>query len=333
MEWTRGHIIGHGATAAVSAATSRKSGEIIAVKSAELQRSKALQREAEILSGLDCPYIIGFRGCDVTREGDTAVFNLKMEYAPGGTVADAARRLGGVDGPTARRYTCQIVKGLKYLHSKGIVHCDLKGSNILICDGGVKIADLGCAKAAGAAAIGGTPMYMAPEVARGEDQGFPSDVWSLGCTLIQMSTGKSPWPDAAAATVRRIAFSGEVPEFPEAVSELCKDFLSKCLRVVPAERWTATELLRHPFLEESESPTSVLDRSVWAGGESCEDSVHMDGEYSSESAMQRMKELGKISGDEKWEWGHSWITVREVNFVNSEKWTQELLTLDNFQFL
>ncbi|MCI88253.1 mitogen-activated protein kinase kinase kinase A-like, partial [Trifolium medium] len=59
---------------------------------------------------------------------------------------------------------------------------------------GVKIGDFGCAKMVDEIApIAGTPLYMAPEVARGEEQGYPSDVWSLGCTIVEMATGFSPW--------------------------------------------------------------------------------------------------------------------------------------------
>ncbi|KAI3457336.1 hypothetical protein Pfo_013999 [Paulownia fortunei] len=330
MDWTRGHTIGHGASAAVSTATSRLSGDIFAVKSAELSQSESLQREHKILSTLNSPHIVGYRGCDISLENGKALFNLTLEYAPDGTLADAIRRWGGrLDESMISYYACRILKGLEYLHSRGLVHCDIKGSNILLSQGEAKIADFGCAKAADEAVIGGTPMFMAPEVARGEEQGFPADIWALGCTVIEMSTGNSPWPNAT-TTLHRIAFSGESPKFPAALSDLAKDFLSKCLRVDPKERWTAKQLLQHPFLEEFRfahvkqirnntcSPTSILDQGIWSSIEEEFSQAPSELNHADflNAPMQRMKELSMNSEKENWEWGMSWITVRDSKNVN-----------------
>ncbi|KAL6535901.1 hypothetical protein OROHE_012745 [Orobanche hederae] len=327
MDWTRGQTLGHGSTAAVSTATLRSSGKIVAVKSTELSQSKPLQRENKILSTLNHPNIVGYEGCDISLENGKAIFNLMMEYAPGGTIADAILRRGGpLYEPMVSRHARGILKGLGYLHSRGIVHCDIKGSNILSIDGEAKIADFGCARTADEVAIGGTPMFMAPEVARGEEQRFPADVWALGCTVIEMSAGIPPWPNSA-STMRRIAFSGEAPEVPIFLSDLAKDFLDKCLRVDPRERWTVVQLLGHSFVEESRSghvkritditrsPTSVLDRGVWRTKEFSEGACEMDYGDFSNGSMHRMRELCMNSGMESWEWGERWITVRDSKNV------------------
>ncbi|KAG6416973.1 hypothetical protein SASPL_124414 [Salvia splendens] len=317
MDWTRGHIIGHGASAAVSIAVSRLSGDVFAVKSTELSRSESLQREQKILSGLNSPHIIGYRGFDISVENSTAVFNLMIEHAPDGSLSDSIRRRGRLPEAAIRRYTQGIITGLDYLHSRGIVHCDIKGSNVLLVGGAAKIADFGCAKAQQEFAIGGTPLFMAPEVARGEEQGFAADVWALGCTVIEMAAGRAPWPNAP-ETLRRIAFSGEAPEFPASLSEVGKDFLSKCLRVDPRERWTAEELLRHPFLGDirheklggdSDSPTSILDRGIWSSvEESSHDSIEMN--------FAEFYELCKNSRSEKWDWTERWMTIRDGENVD-----------------
>ncbi|KAK4437368.1 Mitogen-activated protein kinase kinase kinase [Sesamum alatum] len=367
MDWTRGHTIGQGASAAVSTATCLRTGNTFAVKSVELSQSKFLQREQIILSSLNSPHIIGYKGCDVSIENGKAIFNLMIEYAPEGTLADEIRRQGGrFDELAIGYYTCRILKGLEYLHSRGIVHCDIKGSNILLSQGDVKIADFGCAKAADEASIGGTPMYMAPEVARGEEQSFPADIWALGCTVIEMSTGKSPWPNET-STIHRIAFSGEPPRIPTFLSDVARDFLSKCLRVDPRERWTAKELLRHRFLDEfgsshvkmirnnTGSPTSILDQGIWSSieeefSQGTDEVRHPD---LLDSPAQRVKELSMNSGRERWEWGERWITVRDSENVSvisiesrgkfrkqslllsgnsSLRCTEELVS-DQFQFL
>ncbi|PPD67362.1 hypothetical protein GOBAR_DD35765 [Gossypium barbadense] len=206
MEWIRGPAIGRGSTATVSLATAVPSGELFAVKSTELCHSMFLQRENYVLSKLSCPHIVKYIGYDGTNEtNNKPTYNLCMEYVTGGTLSEEIKRVGGRLGEErVRLYTQQILQGLSYLHINGVAHCDIKSQNILIGKEGAKIADLGCAKLMGkdgenqgfdTSAISGTPAFMAPEVARGEEQGFEADIWALGCTIIEMSTGNSPWPE------------------------------------------------------------------------------------------------------------------------------------------
>lgn len=328
MNWTRGHTIGRGSTAAVSIATS-DSGEVFAVKSAELAHSELLQREQHFLCNLSSPYLISYKGCDITRENNKHMYNIFMEYMPGGTVADASHRLNEA---MIVYYTRQIVQGLEYLHSNGIVHCDIKGRNILIGQSGAKIADLGIAKKVAppckAVAIGGTPMFMAPEVARGEEQGYPADIWALGCTVIEMATGgELPWPNHGdpISILYKIGFSGELPEFPNFLSAQAEDFLGKCLRRDPKERWTAKQLINHPFLNEldsytkrikegfdSISPTSILDQGIWNSVQETE-SLFLDRTPLS-SPEQRIRRLGLNSGEPNWRAEESWVMVRASEF-------------------
>ncbi|MCD7473367.1 hypothetical protein HAX54_015194 [Datura stramonium] len=335
MDWTRGHTIGHGSSAVVSVAKSRLSSEIFAVKSVALLKSQLLQKEQKILSKLSSPYIVSYKGFDVTKENDKLMFNLMMEYMSDGTLTDEIRKLGGrINEPLIGYYTKQILQGLEYLHSSGIAHCDIKGQNILVGKTGAKIADFGCARlvdpaAASSEPIGGTPMFMAPEVARGKEQGCPADIWALGCTIIEMVTGGSPWTNVstAASLLYRIAFSGQSPEIPKFLSSQAKDFLSKCLRRDPKERWTAKELLRHPFLEEhsnsnseenqdfvTSSPTSILDQDIWnsVGESGTMDSITQT-VSSVESPLQRVRELSSNSGESEWRWDddQSWTTSKD----------------------
>ncbi|XP_060190010.1 mitogen-activated protein kinase kinase kinase 18-like [Lycium barbarum] len=335
MDWTRGHTIGHGSSASVSVAKSRWSDEVFAVKSMELSKSQLLQKEQKILSKLSSPYIVSYKGYDVTKESNKLMFNLMMEYMLDGTLSDEIRRKDGrIKEPLIGYYTKQILQGLEYLHTRGIVHCDIKGQNIFLGKTRAKIADFGCARwidpverDSCAEPIGGTPMFMAPEVARGEEQRCPADIWALGCTIIEMATGGSPWANVtnAASLLYRIAFSGQSPEIPKLLSLQARDFLSKCLTRDSKERWTAKELLKHPFLEESNlncianqdfvtsSPTSILDQDIW---NSVEESETMDFSIqtvcSMDSPFHRVRELGLNSGEFnlKWDDDERWITVR-----------------------
>ncbi|GMY09855.1 mitogen-activated protein kinase kinase kinase 18-like [Fagus crenata] len=336
MYWTRGQTIGQGSSATVSLATSHSSGDIFAVKSAELSQSEFLQREQKILSFLNSPHIVSHKGCDYTMENNMVMYNLFMEYVPGGTITDTIRNHGGrLKESVIVYYARQIVQGLEYLHSHGLVHCDIKGRNILISEEiGAKIADFGCAKWVNKVEedklvpIAGTPMFMAPEVVRGEEQGFPCDIWALGCTIIEMATGGAPWPNMGdpVTVMYKIAYSGELPEFPSFLSEQAKDFLDKCLRRSPKERWTASQLLKHPFLEEldssvkpiqesnSSSPTSILDQSFWNSLEESESLSNLIG-MTREGNLDddRIKRLSLFSGVPSWTFDDHWITIRENN--------------------
>ncbi|XP_055823759.1 mitogen-activated protein kinase kinase kinase 18-like [Solanum dulcamara] len=344
MDWTRGHTIGHGSTAAVSVAKSCFSDDVFAVKSVELSQSQLLQKEQKILSELRSPYIVSYKGYDVTKENDKHMFNLMMEYMPNGTLSDEIRKQDGrMNEPLIGYYTKQIVHGLEYLHSRNIAHCDIKGHNILLGKTGAKIADFGCSRwwidpterdggraASSTEPIGGTPMFMAPEVVRGEEQGCPADIWGLGCTIIEMATGGSAWTNVtnAASFLYRIAFSGESPEIPKFLSLQAKDFLNKCLRRDAKERWTAKQLLQHPFLEENSnpnssanqdfvtsSPTSILDQDIW---NSVDESETIDSTIqtvsSMDSPLQRVSKLGQNSGKPNWCLDDEiWTTVRKTN--------------------
>ncbi|KAK9283758.1 hypothetical protein L1049_012009 [Liquidambar formosana] len=222
-----------------------------------------------------------------------------MEYMPHGTIADLAShsvdKCTDVDERVVGSYTWCILTALKYIHSRGIVHCDVKGKNVLAGPkpGFAKLADFGSAKRVSGYANPeehrtalmprGTPLWMAPEVVRRERQGPESDVWSLGCTVIEMVTGKPAWEYSGAQAMLRVGFSNELPEFPTQLSELGRDFLEKCLRRDWRERWSCDLLLQHPFVSSNSvevaesSPRSVFDRTAW---EISED-VRYNSDYSS----------------------------------------------------
>lgn len=114
MEWRRGQTIGRGSSATVSIATCCSSDEIFAVKSAELSHSELLQREEKFLCSLSSPYIVSYKGCDITRENNKFMYNLKMEYVAAGTLIDVVRKKGGgLDEAMIKCYTQQILQGIE----------------------------------------------------------------------------------------------------------------------------------------------------------------------------------------------------------------------------
>ncbi|CAM9463501.1 unnamed protein product, partial [Phaeothamnion confervicola] len=178
--------------------------------------------------------------------------------------------------------TRQILLGLNYLHFRGITHRDIKGANVLVCrDGAVKLADFGASKRLGheslLSGLKGTPHWMAPEVIRGQQTArgwFKADVWSVGCTVVEMLTGEMPWPDIPnpMAAMYRIA-NGEAPPLERigagsgdgkggsggnggggsgggssGVSAAARAFIAACCAADPRCRQSVKQLLAHPFL-------------------------------------------------------------------------------------
>jgi serine/threonine protein kinase len=256
-------MIGRGAFGTVSMARDKATGELLAVKSIDCNEDTkaellAMENEIKILQKLDCPWIIKFLGDNCTVDNGVRKRNMLMEYMAGGSLLDIVNQFGGkLNESIIRTYTTGILNGIHYLHSQGIVHSDIKARNVLVGSSGVKLADFGSARIVsrgnGEAKFSGTTLWMAPEVVKQMEQGPPADIWSLGCTVLEMATGKPPWNNISHPLVAmfKIGSPHEVPEFPESLSSEGHDFLEKCFRKDPEERWTSAQLLNHPFLQEA----------------------------------------------------------------------------------
>ncbi|XP_047970577.1 mitogen-activated protein kinase kinase kinase 18-like [Salvia hispanica] len=315
--WLRGSCIGRGAYGSVNAAVNTATGNIFAVKSVNLAMAspsqvEALESEIAILRSLSSPFIVKYLGDDTTSEGQSKFRNLHMEYLPAGTAADLSDR----SEAAVASYAWCLVAALSYLHSRGIVHCDVKGKNVLLghSPGIAALADFGSAVDVdvSAAAGRGSPLWMAPEVIRGERQGREADVWSVGCTVIEMLTGKPAW----GGSVWRIGYSDEVPLFPAGISGAGADFLEKCLRRDYTRRWSCDQLLQHPFLMMGArkevachwSPRCVLDFLNSDFHEEEEMEEEEEGEMVDLEGSERISGLVSAVGG-NWD-SDGWVVVR-----------------------
>lgn len=177
---------------------------------------------------------------------------------PGGSIFDVMNKYGALNENVSGKYCRQALEGLAYLHKNVIVHRDIKGANILRdSNGNVKLADFGTSKRlqticsfSGLKTVTGTPYWMAPEVINGENYGRKADIWSLGCTVVEMLTKRPPWAEfETMAAIYKIATEDHPKyELPKNTSEQTRHFLSMTFRRVPQERPTAEDLLYHPFV-------------------------------------------------------------------------------------
>ncbi|MFT7814763.1 mitogen-activated protein kinase kinase kinase 3-like isoform X1 [Arapaima gigas] len=262
LTWRRGKLLGQGAFGQVYLCYDVDTGRELAAKQVQFdpespETSKevsALECEIQLLKNLHHERIVQYYGC--LRDRHEKILTIFMEYMPGGSVKDQLKAYGALTENVTRKYTRQILEGMSYLHSNMIVHRDIKGANILRDSAGnVKLGDFGaskrlqtiCMSSTGIRSVTGTPYWMSPEVISGEGYGRKADVWSLGCTVVEMLTEKPPWAEyEAMAAIFKIATQPTNPTLPSYVSEQTRDFVH-CIFVEARHRPTAEELLRHPF--------------------------------------------------------------------------------------
>nr|XP_023655621.1 mitogen-activated protein kinase kinase kinase 3-like [Paramormyrops kingsleyae]XP_023655623.1 mitogen-activated protein kinase kinase kinase 3-like [Paramormyrops kingsleyae] len=264
LTWRRGKMLGQGAFGQVYLCYDVDTGRELAAKQVRFdpespETSKevsTLECEIQLLKSLHHERIVQYYGC--LQDHGEKTLTIFMEYMPGGSVKDQLKAYGALTENVTRKYTKQILDGMSYLHSNMIVHRDIKGANILRDSAGnVKLGDFGaskrlqtiCMSGTGIRSVTGTPYWMSPEVISGEGYGRKADVWSLGCTVVEMLTEKPPWAEfEAMAAIFKIATQPTVPTLPAHTSELTRDFLRRIF-VDARLRPSTEELLRHPFTQ------------------------------------------------------------------------------------
>jgi mitogen-activated protein kinase kinase kinase len=275
--WMKGSLIGEGSFGSVFLALHAITGELMAVKQVEIpsatkgtefdQRKNlmvnALKHEIELLQGMSHPNIVQYLG----TVADDQYLNIFLEYVPGGSIATMLKQYNTFQEPLVKNFVRQILAGLSYLHSRDIIHRDIKGANILVDNkGGVKISDFGISKRVeashllGARASGGgghvhrtslqgSVYWMAPEVVRQTAHTKKADIWSLGCLVVEMFIGVHPFPDCTQLqAIFAIGSNKARPPAPDHVSQEAVDFLDMTFHLEYEKRPSADELLKCAFL-------------------------------------------------------------------------------------
>lgn len=283
IRWQQGRFIGAGAFGSVYSAVNLDSGSLMAVKEIKFQELagspslyQQIRDELRVMEMLRHPNVVEYYGIEVHRD-KVYIFE---EFCQGGSLA-ALLELGRIeDEHIIQVYTMQMLEGLAYLHSKGIVHRDIKPDNILLDHLGViKFVDFGAAKILArnhrtmmrsrrpnegafggglgvsmSSSLTGTPMYMSPEVIKNDTSGRHGamDIWSMGCVVLEFATGKKPWShlDNEWTIMYHIGVATQHPPLPEPdqLSELGINFIKECLTVDPTRRPSAFELMDHRWM-------------------------------------------------------------------------------------
>lgn len=277
--------LGCGNSGFVTKVKHRPSKQVLARKVIRVEVNAAdrnrIMQELEVLKECNSPYIVGYFGA-CHRNGE---INLFMEYMDGRSLDYILTKTTRIREDVLGKITISVIKGLTYLRDTlNIMHRDIKPSNILLnSHGQIKICDFGVSGHlidSIARSFVGTKQYMAPERLYGHPYTVQSDIWSLGLTLVELALGKypipqhdplkmyqgDPSPEARSMPIFALmeCITNEAPPTipgPPIFSAEFKDFVDRCLKKAPEERFDLRTIIQHAFVVKSEQ--THVDVDLW----------------------------------------------------------------------
>ncbi|GAQ37345.1 Protein kinase of the Mitotic Exit Network [Aspergillus tubingensis] len=264
-DYQLGDCLGKGAFGSVYRALNWNTGETVAVKQIKLvdlpkSELRVIMLEIDLLKNLDHPNIVKYQGFVKSAE----TLNIILEYCENGSLHSIAKNFGRFPENLVGLYMSQVLHGLLYLHEQGVIHRDIKGANILTTkEGLVKLADFGVASRTtglSESSVVGTPYWMAPEVIELSGATTASDIWSLGCTVIELLEGKPPYYNLQPMPALFRIVNDDHPPLPQGASPAVKDFLMQCFQKDPNLRVSARKLLKHPWIVNARRSDSVVPK-------------------------------------------------------------------------
>jgi serine/threonine-protein kinase len=261
-------LLGEGGMGAVFRAEHVRMGKALAVKllrggfARDRAAAERFQAEARIVSRLSHPHTIAV--FDFGDLGDGEGFYLAMEYVAGKDLAAVLREQGRLPEPRAASIAEQLLDSLSEAHRAGIVHRDVKPANVMLAETGegdfVKVLDFGIAKLRDAAgdgaettrgAIIGTPSYLAPEQARGDEIDARADLYSVGALLYELASGRCPFVSRSPMAVVQAHLTQQPPALRQVapwVSEELAAVVHRALEKDPARRFQSAAEMRQALL-------------------------------------------------------------------------------------
>ncbi len=242
-------LIGQGGMSYVYRATDVKMGREVAIKvlkeeyCEDTEFIRKFQNEAQAAAKLNHPNIVGVY--DIVDNHKNKTHYIVMELVEGITLKSYIQRKGRMDSKEAIAIALQVVGGIDQAHKNGIVHRDIKPQNMIVAsDGTVKVADFGIARAATQQTVNTTVMgsvhYISPEQARSGQSDERSDIYSFGCTLYEMLTGKVPYDGSTSVAVVFAHLENPIPKVSKLVPDVypALDFIvSKSMQKSPGKRY------------------------------------------------------------------------------------------------
>ncbi|OMP05200.1 hypothetical protein COLO4_08995 [Corchorus olitorius] len=253
-----GDEIGKGAYGRVYKGLDLENGDFVAIKQVSLENIaqedlNIIMQEIDLLKNLNHKNIVKYLGSSKTKTH----LHIILEYVENGSLANIIKpnKFGPFPESLVAVYIAQVLEGLVYLHEQGVIHRDIKGANILTTkEGLVKLADFGVATKLTEADVNthsvvGTPYWMAPEVIEMSGVCAASDIWSVGCTVIELLTCVPPYYDLQPMPALFRIVQDEHPPIPDSLSPDITDFLRQCFKKDARQRPDAKTLLSHPWIQ------------------------------------------------------------------------------------
>lgn len=225
----------------------------IKVKRKNISELKSAQQEANFLKQLHHPNVIQIT--DAFQKSPTE-FCIVLEYADARDVNHYLKNHPNLSEERILQIFSQVILGLSYIHSKKIIHRDIKIANIFLFKNGlVKIGDFGISREISeeslASTIIGTPYFMAPEILKAEPYGFPADIWAAGCVLYELMSGNHAFTGGSRDELFDNIKFNDTPGVPSRYSQELKDLLNKMLSKDPNFRPTADEIIQVPIIRKT----------------------------------------------------------------------------------
>ncbi|SMR60717.1 unnamed protein product [Zymoseptoria tritici ST99CH_1E4] len=261
-DYQLGHCLGRGAFGSVYCALNWSTGETVAIKQVRLSdmprtELNVIMQEIDLLKNLHHANIVKYHGFVKTPDS----LYIILEYCEQGSLHQICKNFGKFPENLVALYIAQVLQGLLFLHEQGVIHRDIKGANILTTkEGLVKLADFGVAtkqQGLSEGSVVGTPYWMAPEVIELSGATTASDIWSLGCTVIELLDGRPPYHQFAPMPALFRIVNDDHPPLPEGASPTVRDFLMQCFQKDPNLRVSAKKLLKHPWIASARKTADV----------------------------------------------------------------------------
>jgi len=281
-----GEEIGKGAFGRVYKGINQRTGNVVAVKEVSLEGIadedlRGIMSEIDLLKTLAHKNIVKY----LSSAKSSAHLYIMLEFVENGSLSAFIRpsRFGAFPESLVVLYISQVLEGLAYLHEQGVIHRDIKGANILTTKQGLvkcaallshlvlfiltsqhpnpnsyrRLADFGVATRLSAERskqhVVGTPYWMSPEMIEMKEVTTLSDIWSVGCTVIELLTSEPPYHDLEPMQALYNIVNSERPPLPEGISDLLADFLKQCFQKDQRKRPTARKLLQHSWIEKMQN--------------------------------------------------------------------------------